>query len=130
MLEYNNFITAGRFFLIIAGELILLFIVITFLVGLIQEYVHQEKIKRSLSKWPKGMGNIIGAGFGALTPFCSCSTIPILLGLLDSGVPFGICMSFLIASPILNPVIMGLFLTLLGIKITIIYVVSIISAIV
>lgn len=68
------------------------------------------------------MGNIIGAVFGAITPFCSCSTIPVLLGLLDTGVPFGIAMSFLFASPLLNPVIIGLFLTLLGLKVTIIYI--------
>jgi len=123
MFEFSNLVTAGKFFLHIAVELIFLFIGITFLVGLIQEYIPQEKIKRFSTKVPKGIGNIVGASFGALTPFCSCSTIPILLGLLDSGIPFGICMSFLIASPLLNPIIIGLFLTLLGLKVTLIYVV-------
>ncbi len=121
MFGLNNFTTAGAYFLQIAGELIALFIGITFLVGLIQEYVPQDKIERFLTKAPRGVGNIIGAGFGALTPFCSCSTIPILVGLLDTGVPFGICMSFLLASPLLNIVILGLLLTLLGWKITILY---------
>ena len=67
------------------------------------------------------MGNIFGAFFGALTPFCSCSTIPILVGLLDVGVPFGITYSFLIASPLLNPVIFFLILALFGVVPTLIY---------
>ncbi len=122
MFGLNNFTTAGIFFLQIAGELVALFIGVTFLVGLIQEYVPQDKIQRFLTKAPKGVGNIIGAGFGALTPFCSCSTIPILVGLLNTGVPFGICISFLLASPLLNPVIVGLLLLLLGWKITVLYI--------
>ncbi|MDD4230668.1 MAG: permease [Dehalococcoidales bacterium] len=117
----NNFATAGMYFLQIAAELIALFIGITFLVGLLQEYVPQDKIRAFLTRAPGGVGNIIGAGFGALTPFCSCSTIPLLVGLLNTGVPFGICMSFLLASPLLNPVILGLLLALLGWRITILY---------
>jgi uncharacterized protein len=123
MFGLNNFATAGIYFLQIAGELIALFIGITFLVGIIQEYVPQDKIQRFLTKAPKGVGNVIGAGFGALTPFCSCSTIPILVGLLNTAVPFGICISFLLVSPLLNPVIFGLLLMLLGWKITALYVV-------
>jgi uncharacterized protein len=121
MFGLNNFATAGIYFLQIAGELIALFIGITFLVGLIEEYVPQDKIQRFLTRAPKGVGELIGAGFGALTPFCSCSTIPILVGLLNTSVPFGICMSFLLASPLLNPVIFGLLLALLGWKITFLY---------
>jgi uncharacterized membrane protein YraQ (UPF0718 family) len=123
MFGLNNFTTAGIYFLQIAGELVALFIGVTFLVGLIQEYVPQDKIQRFLTKAPKGVGNVIGAGFGALTPFCSCSTIPILVGLLNTGVPFGISISFLLASPLLNPVIAGLLLMLLGWKITALYIV-------
>jgi uncharacterized protein len=122
MFGLNNFATAGIYFLQIAGELIALFIGVTFLVGMIQEYVPQERIQRFLTKAPKGVGNVIGASFGALTPFCSCSTIPILVGLLNTGVPFGICISFLLASPLLNPVIAGLLLTLIGWRITLLYI--------
>ncbi|NYT06102.1 MAG: permease [Methanomicrobiales archaeon] len=107
-------LSAGRFFVIIAGELILLFIGISFLVGLLHAYVPEERIRTTLSGRGRGSGNMLGAAFGALTPFCSCSTIPILLGLLDTGVPFGVCMSFLIASPLLNPVILSLLAALIG----------------
>lgn len=108
-------------FLHIAGELTLLFVGVTFLVGLLQEYVPQEKMQRALSKGSAPWGNIVGTGFGALTPFCSCSTIPITAGLLGAGAPFGATMSFLIASPILNPVIIALMLALFGLRITLIY---------
>jgi len=122
MTAINDLFTAGQFFLIIAAELIILFIGISFLVGLIREYVPEEKIKAALKDRKYGMGNVIGAGFGALTPFCSCSTIPILVGLLDVGIPFGIAYSFLIASPLLNPVIVLLLLALFGIVPTLVYI--------
>jgi uncharacterized membrane protein YraQ (UPF0718 family) len=72
----------------------------------------------------------MGAAFGAVTPFCSCSTIPILTGLLNGGAPFGATMSFLVSSPLLNPVIIALFLTMMGLKVTLIYgVLTFISAV-
>lgn len=117
----SNLITAGEFFVVIAGELILLFVGITFLVGLLQAYIPEERIRSVLAGRRQGVGNVLSAGFGALTPFCSCSTIPILLGLLDIGVPFGVCMSFLLASPLLNPVILALLVALVGIVPTAIY---------
>lgn len=117
----SNLITAGEFFVVIAGELVLLFVGITFLVGLLQAYIPEERIRSVLAGRRQGVGNVIGAGFGALTPFCSCSTIPILLGLLDIGVPFGVCMSFLLASPLLNPVILALLVALVGIVPTAVY---------
>jgi len=116
-----NLAVAANFFLEIAAELIILFIGITFLVGLIQEYVSDETIKRALGGRHKILGSILGAGFGALTPFCSCSTIPLLLGMLNAGVPFASAMAFLFASPLLNPVIVSLFIILMGWKTTALY---------
>ncbi len=117
----TSLITAWQFFVVIAGELILLFVGITFLVGLLHAYVPEERIRSVLTGKRQGAGNVLGAGFGALTPFCSCSTIPILLGLLDAGIPFGVCMSFLLASPLLNPVILSLLAALVGIVPTAVY---------
>lgn len=114
-------ITAGQFFVVIAGELILLFVGITFLVGLLQAYIPEERIRSVLAGKRQGVGNVIGATFGALTPFCSCSTIPILLGLLEVGIPFGVCMSFLLASPLLNPIILSLLVALIGVVPTAVY---------
>jgi uncharacterized membrane protein YraQ (UPF0718 family) len=121
MTGINDIVTTGQYFLVITVELVILFIGISFLVGLIREYVPEEKIRRILTSKHRGVGNIFGAFFGSLTPFCSCSTIPILVGLLDVGVPFGIAYSFLIASPLLNPVIFILLLALFGIVPTLIY---------
>jgi len=105
-------------------ELTALFIVISFLVSLLQQVVTEDKIKRILQKGNKATGYISGTLLGALTPFCSCSTIPILAGLLSSGAPFGPSISFLISSPLLNPVIVILLWKLLGFKITAFYVIS------
>ncbi|KKH99967.1 permease [Methanosarcina sp. 1.H.T.1A.1] len=118
---WNNLVVAINFFIEIAVELIILFIGITFLVGLIQEYVPEETIKKALGGRHKVIGSILGAGFGALTPFCSCSTIPLLLGMLRAGVPFAAAMAFLFSSPLLNPVVISLFIILLGWKIAALY---------
>ena len=118
---WDNLGVAANFFIEIVVELTVLFIGITFLVGLIQEYVPDEAIKKALGGRNKVAGSIIGAGFGALTPFCSCSTIPLLLGMLRAGVPFAAAMTFLFASPLLNPVIISMFIILLGWEIAALY---------
>ncbi|ATH58869.1 permease [Staphylococcus nepalensis] len=108
-------------FLMLFFELLLLFIVVSFIVSLIQQVVSEEKIKKLLSKPNKVVNYILGMMFGAVTPFCSCSTIPILAGLLNSKVPFGPAMSFLIASPLMNPLMIFMLWALLGWKVAIVY---------
>lgn len=121
MFEWNNLLDTGEYFLLITGELLALFVGVSFIVSALQEFISEETLRRFLTRPSKWMGNILGAAFGALTPFCSCSTIPILVGLLNAGAPFGATMSFLVASPLLNPVIIGLFLMLMGWKVTLLY---------
>jgi uncharacterized membrane protein YraQ (UPF0718 family) len=99
---------------VIAGELLLLFVGISFLVGLLHAYIPEERIRRTLAGRGEGTSTVLGGVFGALTPFCSCSTIPILVGLLNAGIPFAACMAFLLASPLLNPVILSLLAALIG----------------
>ncbi|TQS76630.1 permease [Ornithinibacillus gellani] len=111
-------------FLVMFVELAALFLVISFLVSLLQQVVTEERIKSVLEKGNKATGYLSGTFLGALTPFCSCSTVPILAGLLSSGAPFGPSISFLIASPLLNPIIVVLLWKLLGLKLTVFYVVS------
>ena len=108
-------------FLMLFFELLLLFIVVSFIVSLIQQVVSEEKIIKLLSKPNEVVNYILGMIFGAVTPFCSCSTIPILAGLLNSKVPFGPAMSFLIASPLMNPLMIFMLWTLLGWKVAIVY---------
>jgi len=123
MFALNNFVTAGKFFLVIAGELVLIFVAVSFLIGLLTEYLPPSRIRDFLSNKITWVQYLLGSGLGALTPFCSCSTVPITAGLLKGGVPFGPTMAFLFSSPVLNPVIIALLLSLLGYKVTVIYVV-------
>jgi uncharacterized protein len=123
MLGLNNFITAGKFFLVISGELILIFIAVSFLIGLLMEYLPPSRIRDYLSNKFTWVQYFLGAGLGAVTPFCSCSTVPITAGLLKGGVPFGPVMAFLFSSPVLNPIIIALLLSLIGFKVTALYVV-------
>ena len=108
------------FFAWTVTELMVLFVGISFIVGVINEFVPGEKIQGMLSS-RKGRGYIVGAGLGALTPFCSCSTIPITVGLLRAGAGFGPTMSFLFSSPLVNPVIVSLFFMAFGLNATLIY---------
>lgn len=117
----NSLIKAGEKFLFLFGELFLLFIGISFLVALLQIYISKEKIQRILTTRRKTLNSILGALLGAITPFCSCSTIPIIVGLIKSGAPFSGTISFLLTSPILNPAIVALFLTFFKLKATLIY---------
>ena len=108
-------------FVMLFFELFMLFIIVSFIVSLIQQVVSEEKIKRFLSKPNQVISYILGMVFGAMTPFCSCSTIPILAGLLNSKVPFGPAISFLIASPLMNPLMIFMLWALLGWKVAIVY---------
>jgi len=123
MFGLNNFITAGKFFLVIAGELILIFVVVSFIIGLLMEYLPPSRVRDYLSNKFTWVQYFLGASLGALTPFCSCSTVPITAGLLKGGVPFGPTMAFLFSSPVLNPIIIALLLSLLGLKVTVVYVI-------
>jgi len=116
----NNLINTIQYFLFIIVELTILFLGISATVSLILMYVPQKKLKAWLSK--RGLwGNFMGAIVGSLTPFCACSTIPMTLGMLNAGAPFGSVMSFIIASPLLNPIIISIIATLMGLKACLLY---------
>ncbi len=116
----NSLSNTIKYFLTITTELTVLFLGISTLVALLLIYMPQEKIKNWMSG--KGVwGNIIGACIGTLTPFCACSTIPLTLGFLEAGIPFGAVMSFVVSSPLLNPIILAMLIALMGWKACVTY---------
>ena len=107
-------------FVFLAVELTLLFLVISFVIGVILDFMPAKRIQAILGS--KGGKGYVSAGLlGALTPFCSCSTIPMLSGLLKAKAGFGPTITFLFTSPLMNPIIAGLFLATFGLKVTVIY---------
>lgn len=120
MFDMNMVKETVNMFLFLAVELTLLFLFISYLVGVLQEYIPAAKIQSILSG-KNGKGYLIAGFLGAITPFCSCSTIPFLKGLLRARAGFGTMMVFLFASPLLNPIIIGLFAVTFGWKVTLFY---------
>jgi len=110
------------YFLHLAMVLTPLFIGASFLVGLAQEYLPPERVEEMLRAREHGSGNVLAAGLGAVTPFCSCSTVPVLAGLLGAGAPTGMAFSFLLASPIVNWIAVFLLFGLFGTGVTVAYV--------
>lgn len=110
--------SAIDFFITTFTELAILFIIISFVVSVINDKLPPEKIKKLLSG-NRGYG--IAVSLGALTPFCSCSTLPMTIGLIKARAAFGPVMAFLFTSPLLNPFIFGLFWLTFGVKVTLIY---------
>jgi uncharacterized protein len=102
--------------------MLLLFAMIT-VIGFLRTFLPQGKIKEWLSK-SGGFGNLFASLFGAVTPFCSCSSIPVFLSFLEAGVPLGIVFSFLITSPLINEYLVVLMFGFFGWKITLAYIVS------
>lgn len=111
---------ASQMFLFLAFELSMLFLVISTGVSLIRQKIPDSQIKAMLGA-RKGRGYLISAVLGALTPFCSCSTIPMLRGLLSSKAGFGPTLTFLFVSPLLNPIIVSLMWATFGWKVTVLY---------
>ncbi|OIP23382.1 hypothetical protein COX95_00980 [bacterium CG_4_10_14_0_2_um_filter_33_32] len=113
-----------NFFIYDTIKIFLLLITVIFIVSVIRSYFPPEKIRDILSKRKKYVGHILAALLGIITPFCTCSAIPMFLGFVEVGVPLGITFSFLVASPMINEVALVLLLGMFGFKIAAIYVVS------
>ncbi|WP_066385782.1 permease [Neobacillus mesonae] len=108
-------------FLLIALELTVLFIAISFIISLLQGLIPYEKIEKKLSGRNKIIGAFAAIVFAFITPFCSCSTIPVVVNMLKKKMSFSIVMIFLFSSPVLDPTILTIMTVALGWKVTIIY---------
>ncbi|WP_339676521.1 permease [uncultured Zhongshania sp.] len=113
---------AAHFFVEDTTKIFFLLIVMIYVIALVRASLDIERVRDYLAKNNKFFGYLMGSTFGAITPFCSCSSIPVFLGFTSAGVPVGITMSFLLTSPLINEVAVLLLLSLVGWEITIVYV--------
>ena len=114
---------ALNFFLYDSVKILLLLFFMIAVIGFIRSYISQNKVKAWIAK-KKAFGNLFASLFGSVTPFCSCSSIPIFLSFLEVGIPLGVTFSFLITSPLINEYLVIVMLGFFGWKITILYVLS------
>jgi uncharacterized protein len=115
---------AVHFFIYDTIKIFILLYVIIFIVSIIRSFFPPEKTKNILSHKKKYIGNIIASLLGIVTPFCSCSAVPLFLGFIEAGVPLGITFSFLISSPMINEVALIMLWGMFGWKIAILYICS------
>ena len=121
----NHLAEALNFFIYDTTKILLLLIVIIFLMGIINSYFPIDKVRNFLSRNKLfGFEYLMASLFGVVTPFCSCSSVPLFIGFVKGGIPLGVTFAFLVTSPLVNEVAIGLFIGLFGIKTTAIYVVS------
>ena len=113
---------ALHFFVEDTTKIFVLLVVMIYLIALIRASLNVERVRDFLAGKHRGTGYLMGAGFGAVTPFCSCSSIPVFLGFTSAGIPVGITMAFLLTSPLINEVAVLLLLSLLGWKFTLVYI--------
>ncbi len=111
-----------RFFIFEVPKVMLLLVLIIFGVGILRSYFTTEKTRKALEGKSLFTGNIMAALLGIVTPFCSCSAIPLFLGFVEAGIPIGVTFSFLIAAPMVNEVALVLLVGLFGWKVALIYV--------
>jgi len=117
--------TALNFFVYDTFKILILLFVIVFLMGIVNTYFPIERLKNYLNKKRLyGLEYFFSSIFGAVTPFCSCSSVPLFIGFVQGGIPLGVTFSFLITSPLVNEVAVAMFLGMFGVKATLIYVVS------
>ncbi|WP_425420111.1 permease [Oricola indica] len=112
---------ALAFFFYDVPKVLMLLTLIVFAMGVIRSFFSPEKTRALLAGKREGAGNAMAAGLGVLTPFCSCSAIPLFIGFVSAGVPLGVTFSFLIAAPMVNEVALGLLFGLVGWKVALTY---------
>lgn len=115
---------ALRFFIFELPKVLMLLTLIIFFVGIIRSYFSPERTRKILEGKSTFTGNVLASMLGIVTPFCSCSAIPLFLGFVESGVPLGVTFSFLIAAPMINEVAVILLFGMFGWKVALIYVLT------
>lgn len=112
------------FFFYDVPKILLLLSGMIFLISLLQTFIDTQKVRVIVEKRGEGIGNVMASLFGAITPFCSCSSVPLFIGFVQAGIPLGITFSFLITSPLMNEVAFVLLIGLFGWKVALLYLLS------
>ncbi len=115
---------AVQFFVYDTPKVMMLLTLIVFVVGVLRSFFTPERTRKILAGKRESMGNVLGAILGIVTPFCSCSAVPLFIGFVQAGVPLGVTLSFLIAAPMVNEIALVLLYGLLGWKVAAIYLVT------
>jgi uncharacterized membrane protein YraQ (UPF0718 family) len=111
-----------EFFIYDTVKILLLLVVIIFVVSIIRSFLPPQRIKQILARNNEYVGNVLASLLGIITPFCSCSAVPLFLGFIEAGVPLGVTFSFLVASPMINEVALVLLLGMFGWKVALMYI--------
>lgn len=112
---------AAAFFVYDTPKVLMLLTLVVFGMGVVRSFFSPEHTRALLAGRREGVGNVASAALGVLTPFCSCSAVPLFIGFVSAGVPLGVTFSFLIAAPMVNEVALGLLFALLGWKVALAY---------
>jgi hypothetical protein len=113
----RHFGTAVEFFVFEVPKVLLLLTLVVFGVGVVRSFFTPERTRRILSGKRESAGNLLGALLGVVTPFCSCSAVPLFIGFVTTGVPLGVTFSFLISAPMVNEIALVLLFGLFGWKV-------------
>ena len=117
----QHFSAAVEFFVFEVPKVLMLLTVVVFVVGVIRSFFTPERTRAILAGKRESLGNVLAAGLGIVTPFCSCSAVPLFIGFVTAGVPLGVTFSFLVAAPMINEIALGLLFSMFGWKVAAIY---------
>ena len=124
-MEANSPIAASlHFFVMDVTKIFFILIVIIYIMGLFRSFLSAEKVRTYVKGKSKVVARLLAITLGAVTPFCSCSSVPLFIGFVEAGIPLGVTFSFLIASPMINEIAVVMLLGIVGWKITLLYVIA------
>jgi len=113
---------AVHFFVEDVAKIYFLIFAMVIFVSFFRSYLDSSKVKEYLEGKPKWIAYLLAVILGSITPFCSCSSIPLFIGFVEAGIPFGVTMAFLITSPMINEIAMAIFISVVGVKVTTVYI--------
>jgi uncharacterized membrane protein YraQ (UPF0718 family) len=113
---HSSFTDVPKIMLLVSGMI--------FVITVVRTFFSAERARRLLSGKRVGIGNVLASGLGIVTPFCSCSAVPLFIGFVEAGIPLGVTFSFLVAAPVINEVALVLLYGMFGWKVAVLYVTS------